>query len=111
MSISGTELFTLNENVDFDSVEVRYTHKLLKGNFAIVPTKQGTCIFALLGKPNAIKKIMTCNPLFGLHYIDREDHALKFDPTLYAENTLDWFRNQAKVNGFREVKQFISWKS
>jgi hypothetical protein len=70
MSLSGIGLNKLNENVDFEAIENRYTHKLLKGNFAILPTRKGTHIFALLGKANGIKKIMTTNPLFGLHYID-----------------------------------------
>jgi hypothetical protein len=111
MSLSGIALNKLNENVDFNAVVDRYTHKLLKGNFAILPTRQGTYIFALLGKANGIKKIMTTNPLFGLHYIDYDDSVLAFDPLLHTENTQEWLKTQCKINGFREVKQFISWRS
>jgi hypothetical protein len=109
MSLLGTRMDKLNDNVDFKAVEIRYRHKLLKGNFAILPTNKGTYIFALLGKVNGIKKIMTTNPLFGLHYIDYENQTVLFDPSQHAENSQDWFKNQAKINGFKEVKQFISW--
>ncbi len=109
MSLAGIGLDKLNEYVDFKAVELRFRHKLLKGNFAVLPTRQGTHIFALLGKVNGIKKIMTTQTLFGLHYIDYENHDLKFDPSIHAENSSDWFQSQAKVNGFKAVKQFISW--
>lgn len=99
----------LNENVDFQAIDTRYRHKLLKGNFAILPTRKGTYIFGLLGKVNGIKKIMTTNPLFGLHYIDYTDKTVLFDPGQHAENSQDWFKTQAKVNGFKEVEKFISW--
>lgn len=109
MGLSGIELSKLNQHVDFKGIEVRYMHKLLKGNFAIIPSLTGTFIFALLGKPDGIKKIMTSQTLFGLHYIDYENYILKFDSDLYAENTLEWFKAQMKLNGFKEVRQFIRW--
>jgi hypothetical protein len=109
MSLSGVPLAKLNENVDFAAITSRYKHKLLRGNFAIVPSKSGTFIFALLGNAYALKKIMTTQTLLGLHYIDYANEVPKFDPKVFAENTLEWFQGQAKLNGFREVKQFIHW--
>ena len=109
MSLAGIGLDILNAHIDFKAIELRYRHKLLRGNFAILPSRHGTHIFALLGKANGIKKIMTTQALFGLHYIDYENHEVKFDPAVHAENSSEWFQNQAKLNGFKAVKQFISW--
>lgn len=110
MSLAGIELVKLNENLDFEAIELRYRHKLLPGNFAIVPTRTGSCIFGMLGSPHYLKKVMTRNALFGLHWIDYENKGLKFDPTYHAEESRSWFQEQAKLNGFKEVKHFIDWR-
>ncbi|GEM_PF-3850066 len=109
MSLEGLELVKLNENLDFGAIAFRYKHKLLPGNFAIVPTRAGTCVFGMLGSPHFLKKVMTRNALFGLHWIDYENKGLKFDPTYHAENSQVWFQEQVKRNGFKEIKQFIHW--
>lgn len=109
MSLTGIELHKLNEHLDFGAVTQRFKHKLLPGNFALVPIRTGGYLFCLLGRPNFIKKIMIRQNLFGLQYIDYENKGQKFDPSYHAEDDLEWFLPQLKQNGFKEIKQFIRW--
>ncbi len=110
MSLNGIALNQLNHNVDFKKIEHRYMHKLLPGNFAILPTLSGTFIFALLGKADGIKKIMLQQDLFALHYIDYEDAVPLFDSLIFAENNAEWMQEKVRSFGFKTVRQFISWR-